>query len=162
MRAGRRTPTLERTPMNRLAVLAAGAAALTLLTTTPALAAAAPAETVTSCGASGLQSGLATRVCADVSGTTVEFYGTVALAGPPSPGSPAPAPRQLFTTLSVEAVGGGSPVTHDRPVVFTASAVEVRALAASAPCGSTLRASFGVASFPWPSRPVVHEVTLTC
>ncbi|GAA0316049.1 hypothetical protein GCM10010302_63930 [Streptomyces polychromogenes] len=150
--------------MNRLALLATCAAGLALLTATPALAAApaAPAETVTSCGGSGLQAGLATRVCAEVTGTTVEFYGTVALAGPPSPGSPAPAPRQLFTTLSVEVVGGGSPVAHDRPVVFTASPVEVRALAASAACGSTLRAAFGVASFPWPARPVVHEVTLTC
>ncbi|KIF06075.1 hypothetical protein PL81_09575 [Streptomyces sp. RSD-27] len=150
--------------MNRLALLAAGAVGLTVLAPAPAVAAApaAAAETVTSCGGSGLQAGLATRVCAEVTGTTVEFYGTVGLAGPPSPGSPAPAPKQLFTTLSVEVVGSGSPVTQDRPVVFTSSTVEVRALAAAVPCGSTVRAAFGVAAFPWPARPVVHEVTLGC
>ncbi|MFH7596744.1 hypothetical protein WDV06_16830 [Streptomyces racemochromogenes] len=150
--------------MNRSALLAAGAAGLAVLTATPALAATppAPAETVTSCGASGLQAGLATRVCAEVTGTTVAFYGTVALAGPPSPGSPAPTPKQLFTTLSVEVVGSGVPVTRDLPVVFTSSTVEVRGQSASAPCGSTVRAAFGVASFPWTARPVVHEVTLTC
>ncbi|MEW1632955.1 hypothetical protein AB0469_02655 [Streptomyces sp. NPDC093801] len=150
--------------MNRLALLAAGAVGLTVLATAPAVAAApaAAAETVTSCGGSGLQAGLATRVCAEVTGTTVEFYGTVGLAGPPSPGSPAPAPKQLFTTLSVEVAGGGSPVTQDRPVVFTSSTVEVRGQAAAVPCGSTVRAAFGVASFPWPARPVVHEVTLGC
>ncbi|RPF29938.1 hypothetical protein EDD96_6488 [Streptomyces sp. Ag109_G2-6] len=150
--------------MNRLALLAAGAAAVATLTAAPAFAdtPATPAETVTSCGPSGLQAGLSTRVCAEVTGTTVEFYGTVGLAGPPSPGSPAPAPKQLFTTLSVEVVGEGAPVTRQWPVVFTSSTVEVRGQIASAPCGSTVRAAFAVASFPWTARPVVHEVTLGC
>ena len=37
-----------------------------------------------------------------------------------------------------------------------------RGAAAIAPCGSTVRATFGVASFPWPAKPVVHEVTIAC
>ncbi|MFF2197643.1 hypothetical protein [Streptomyces sp. NPDC058157] len=148
--------------MNRSALLAAGAVCLTALTAAPAFADTPVPPTVTSCGPSGLQAGLSTRVCAEVTGTTVEFYGTVGLAGPPSPGSPAPAPKELLTTLSVEVVGAGAPVTRQGPVVFTASALEVRGEAASAPCGSTVRAAFGVASFPWAARPVVHEVTLGC
>ncbi|MEU3312690.1 hypothetical protein ACGFY6_18120 [Streptomyces sp. NPDC048387] len=150
--------------MNRLTLLAVGAVGMTVLTAAPAVAAtpADVAQTVTTCGGSGLQAGLSTRVCADVTGTTAEFYGTVGLAGPPSPGSPAPQPKELYTTLSVEVVGAGSPVTRAVPVVFTSSAVEVRGQAASAPCGSTIRATFGVASYPWSARPVVHEVTLTC
>ncbi|MFD5417235.1 hypothetical protein ACFWJT_04220 [Streptomyces sp. NPDC127069] len=151
--------------MNRLALLAAGASVLTALTAAPAFAdttPATPTETVISCGPSGLQAGLSTRVCAEVTGTTVEFYGTVGLAGPPSPGSPVPEPKQLFTTLSVEVVGDGAPLVRQWSVVFTSSTVEVRGEAASASCGSTVRASFGVASFPWAARPVVHEVTLDC
>ncbi|GLX41906.1 hypothetical protein Sros01_79780 [Streptomyces roseochromogenus] len=150
--------------MNRLTLLAVGAAGLTVLSVGPAFAAApaAAAETVTSCGSSGLQAGLATRVCADVTGTTVEFYGTVGLAGPPSPGSPAPAPKELFTTLSTEVVGTNPPATQARSVIFTSSALQVRGAAGIAPCGSTVRATFGVASFPWPAKPVVHEVTIAC
>ncbi|MEU3406498.1 hypothetical protein ABZ766_21515 [Streptomyces sp. NPDC006670] len=150
--------------MNRLALLAAGAAGLTALTAAPAFADTpeTPTATATSCGPSGLQAGLSTRVCAEVTGTTVEFYGTVALAGPPSPGSPAPAPKELLTTLSVEVAGGGAPVTRRAPVVFTSSTLAIPGEAASAPCGSTVRATFGVASFPWAARPVVHEVTLDC
>lgn len=154
--------------MNRLTLLAVGAAGLTVLSVGPAFAAApaavpaAAAETVTSCGASGLQAGLTTRVCADVTGATVEFYGTVGLAGPPSPGGPAPAPKELFTTLSTEVVGSNPPVTQTRSVIFASSALAVRGAAGTAPCGSTVRATFGVASFPWPAKPVVHEVTITC
>ncbi|MDK9497077.1 hypothetical protein QEZ40_001730 [Streptomyces katrae] len=153
--------------MNRLTLLAAGAAgltALTALTGVPAVAAtpAAPTETVTSCGSPGLQAGLNTRVCAEVTGTTVVVYGKVGLAGPPSPGSPAPQPKELLTTLSAEVAGGGAPVTQAKPVVFTSSALDVRGPAVSVPCGATVRAAFGVASFPWAARPVVHEVTVTC
>lgn len=151
--------------MNRLALLAASAAGLAVCAITPASAAALPADTtgtVVTCGNSGLQAGLATRVCAEVTGTTVEFYGTVALAGPPSPGSPAPAAKELLTTLSVDAVGDTAPRTQFKSVVFTAAKIEVRGLASTVPCGSTVRATFGVTSFPRPASPVVHEVTLTC
>ncbi|MEW2418171.1 hypothetical protein AB0953_31380 [Streptomyces sp. NPDC046866] len=156
--------------MNRLALLAVGVAGLTVVAAGPAAAspaaatpAAAADQTVTTCGNSGLQAGLATRLCAEVIGTAVEFHGRVGLAGPPSPGSPTPAPKELFTTLSVEVVGAGTPpVTQDRPVVFTSTTLEVHGPAITAPCGATVRGTFGVASFPWSARPVVHEVTLTC
>lgn len=152
--------------MNRLALLAASAMGLglALCTITPA-AAAPPAdtiETVTSCGTSGLQAGLATRVCAEITGTSVTFYGKVGLAGPPSPGSPLPAVKELLTTLSVEVVGSAAPQTQVRPVLFTGATLEVRAPAGTASCGSTVRGTFGVAAFPRAAGPVVHEVTLTC
>ncbi|MFD7629548.1 hypothetical protein ACFV7Q_26560 [Streptomyces sp. NPDC059851] len=152
--------------MHRLALLAVGVAGLTALATAPAAAAppvgAAATETVTSCGNSALQAGLATRLCADVTGDVVEFYGRVSLAGPPSPGSPAPAPKELFTTLSAAVVGGTSFDTQERRVIFTSTTLDVHGLAATAPCGSTVRGTFGVASYPWAARPVVHEVTITC
>ncbi len=154
--------------MNRLALLAAGAMTLAVCTITPATAAAPPADTtekVTSCGNSGLQAGLATRVCAEISGTSITFYGKVGLAGPPSPtfpGSPQPAARELLTTLSVEVVGGAALSTQMKPLLFTAATLEVRAPAATAPCGSTVRGTFGVASYPRAASPVAHEVTLTC
>ncbi|MFD0268065.1 hypothetical protein ACFVGY_16010 [Streptomyces sp. NPDC127106] len=151
--------------MNRLALLAIGVAGLTALATAPATAAPAAGAatgTVTSCGNSGLQAGLSTRLCADVTGNVVEFYGRVALAGPPSPGSPAPAPKELSTTLSAGVVGGASPDTQDMRVIFTSTTLDVRGPVSTAACGSTVRGTFGVASFPWAARPVVHEVTITC
>lgn len=153
--------------MNRLALLAAGAVTLAVCTIAPAAAAlpADTAETVTSCGNSGLQAGLATRVCAEITGTTVTFYGKVGLAGPPSPpspGSPQPAAKELLTTLSVELVGAATLSAQVKPVLFTAATLEVRAPAATVPCGSTVRGTFAVASYPRAASPVVHEVTLTC
>ncbi|MER5726763.1 hypothetical protein ABT084_00165 [Streptomyces sp. NPDC002138] len=152
--------------MNRLALLAAGTAGLAVFAITPAGATAQPADTVatvTSCGHSGLQAGLSTRLCAAVTGNTVEFYGTVGLAGPPSPGSPAPTPKELITTLSAEVIGAGAaPGTQTKWVTFTAANLEVHGPVSTVPCGSTIRGTFGVASFPHPARPVVHEVTITC
>ncbi|MFJ7207108.1 hypothetical protein ACIQWR_26685 [Streptomyces sp. NPDC098789] len=152
--------------MNRLALLLAVSAVLAVATLTPASAATlstGEVDTVTSCGNSGLQSGLSTRVCAEVTGTTVAFYGTVGLAGPPSPGGPGPAPKELITTLSTEVVGSGAaPTTQTRQVVFTSANLQVRGAAATVPCGSTVRGTFAVASFPWAPRPVVHEVVIPC
>ncbi|MFK0257044.1 hypothetical protein [Streptomyces sp. NPDC090445] len=154
---------------HRLAALAIGVAGLTALTTAPAAAMpsavippGATTETVTSCGNSALQAGLTTRLCADVTGDVVEFYGRVSLAGPPSSGSPAPAPKELFTTLSAAVADGTSPETLDRRVVFTSTTIEVRGLVTTAACGATVRGAFGVASFPWAARPVAHEVTISC
>lgn len=150
--------------MNPLAPLAVGIAATTVLAVAPADAVAphAASDTVTSCGYAGLQAGLATKLCADVTGNVVEFYGRVSLAGPPSPGSPAPAPKELVTSLSAGVVGGVSPDTQDKQVIFTSSTLEVRGLVSTVPCGSTLRGTFGVASYPWAARPVAHEITITC
>ncbi|MFD9303337.1 hypothetical protein ACFWCB_11890 [Streptomyces sp. NPDC060048] len=151
--------------MKRLALLAASAASLAAYAITPAHAAALQADTigtVTSCGDSRLQAGLATRVCAEITGTTVEIYGTVGLAGPPSPGSPLPAAQELFTTLSAEVVGAAAPQTQVKPVVFTSANLEVRGLVGTATCGSTVRGTFGVTTFPWAANPVVHELAITC
>ncbi|MFJ3204674.1 hypothetical protein [Streptomyces sp. NPDC086989] len=151
--------------MNRLALLAVSVAGLMALAAGPAAAAPETAadQTVTTCGNSGLQAGLLTRLCAEVTGNTVQFYGRISLAGPPSPGSPTPATKQLSTTLSTEVVGAGTPpLTEDRPVIFTTTTLDVRGPASTVPCGTTVRGTFGVASFPWAPRPVVHEVTLTC
>ncbi|MFJ6941047.1 hypothetical protein [Streptomyces sp. NPDC101132] len=154
------------TTRTRLTALATGVAGLTALTLTPAQAVTPPAaatETVVTCGPSGLQAGLSTRLCAEVTGTTVEFYGTVGLAGPPSPGSPAPAPKELLTTLSAQVVGSTTPPdTRYRQVVFLTAPLEVRGLGGEYPCGSTVRGTFGVASYPRSASPVAHEVTLTC
>lgn len=153
--------------MNRLALLAAGAAglavyAIALANANADVPPAGTMETVTTCGNSGLQGGLATRVCAGISGTTVEFYGRVGLAGPPSPGSPLPATKELLTTLSVEVVGAAAPQTQVKSVLFASASLEVRGPVNTVPCGSIVRGTFGVASFPRAASPVVHEVTITC
>ncbi|MFJ3928442.1 hypothetical protein [Streptomyces sp. NPDC090022] len=151
--------------MNRLAPLVVGVIGLSVLSMTPAGAAALrpdTAEPAVSCGASGLQAGLATRICVEVTGTTAAVYGTVALAGPPSPGSPAPRPKELLTTLTAEIVGGAAPSVQTRPVIFNSSTLTVNGPAVTAPCGSTVRGTFGVASYPWAPNPVVHDVVIAC
>ncbi|MFG2818453.1 hypothetical protein ACGFX4_03400 [Kitasatospora sp. NPDC048365] len=144
--------------MSRKLVLAAGAAGLALIAVAPATASAQTAATTTVCGASGLQAGLNTRVCADITGDQVEVYGRVSLAGPPSPGSPSPFGQELFTTLTSEAPAG----TLNRSVIFNSSIVEVRGISGTVACGSTVKAGFAVASYPWSPRPVSLETTVTC
>ncbi|PKV82998.1 hypothetical protein [Streptomyces sp. TLI_146] len=150
--------------MKRSMFLTATVASLSLAALTPAIAVAAPAstpETVVSCGNSGLQSGLSTRLCAEVTGNTVVFFGKVGLAGPPSPGSPAPTPKELITTFTAIADGAPLPkVTKD--ALFNNTNLDVQGLSANVACGSTIHATFGVASYPWTARPVTHEVTVAC
>ncbi|MFE0646303.1 hypothetical protein ACFW2Y_32560 [Streptomyces sp. NPDC058877] len=145
--------------MSRKFVLAAGAAGLALIAVAPTTASAQTATvTTTVCGASGLQAGLATRVCADITGDQVEVYGRISLAGPTSPGSPSPLGQELFTTLTGEAPAG----TLNRRVVFNSSIVEVRGISGTVACGSTVKASFAVTSYPWSPRPVALETAVTC
>ena len=148
--------------MKRLALLAAGITGMTALAIAPASATTTPPTTVTTCGAMAYQAGLATRVCAAVTGNTVEMYGRISLAGPPSPGSPAPAPKELMTTLASEVVGGTSLGSQTTKVLFSTSTIEVHGVIGSVPCGSTVRGTFGVASYPWTPNPVSHTVTVTC
>ncbi|WP_030234643.1 hypothetical protein [Streptomyces sp. NRRL S-350] len=153
--------------MNRLARIAAsaaGAAAL-LAAPVPALAAtqAVTATTVTTCGWSGLQAGLSTKVCADVTGDSVVLYGQIGLAGPPSPGTPwPPAPQDLLTRLSADVAGGGSLGAVSGRTVFQVSTVRVDGIATTAPCGSTVHASFSVESAWRGPSPVTVDVPVVC
>lgn len=150
--------------MNRLALATAGTIATALLGATPVGAATLPPPTggtTVTCGASGLQSGLLTKVCAEVTGSTVQLYGQVGLAGPPSPGSPAPQPRQLDTVLT-GSVGGSSIGVVHQPVLFVNRTAQVRGLIATVPCGATVHASFAVSSYPWPAVPVSLDLPFGC
>lgn len=150
--------------MKRSTFLTAAVASLSLAALTPAIADGAPAsatQTVVSCGNSGLQSGLSTRLCAEVTGNTVVFVGKVALAGPPSPGSPAPTPKELTTTFT--ATVDGAPLANvTKHALFNNTNLDVAGPSANEACGSTIRATFGATSYPWTARPVSHEVTVTC
>ncbi|GGP82706.1 hypothetical protein [Streptomyces melanogenes] len=150
--------------MKRSTFLTATVASLSLAALTPAIAVAAPAsatETVVSCGNSGLQSALSTRLCAEITGNTVAFVGKVGLAGPPSPGSPAPTPKELTTTFT--ATVDGAPLPNvTKFALFNNTNLNVAGLSANVACGSTIRATFGVTSYPWAARPVSHEVTVIC
>ncbi|MFI6449395.1 hypothetical protein [Kitasatospora sp. NPDC050543] len=155
--------------MSRLALIAAGVAGATALAVAPAgavapspVSPAGTAATVTICGPSGLQSGLLTKVCADITGNGVQLYGQVGLAGPPTPDSPAPRPRQLITALSGTVAGGVSLGSVNRSVTFLASNVKVDGAGGTVPCGSTVHGSFSVQSYPWPARPVDIDVAVTC
>ncbi|MFD8480600.1 hypothetical protein [Kitasatospora sp. NPDC059673] len=147
--------------ITRIAVGAAGAAAL-LTAPVPAFAAATGADTatatVTTCKSS-LQAGLATSVCADVTGSSIVIYGKIGLAGPPD----GPVSWQtLYTNLSAEVVGGNSLGSVNGTTAFHSTTVQVNGFTATAPCGSTVRATFSVeGSGPWGTRPVV-EVPVTC
>ncbi|PYC77720.1 hypothetical protein C7C46_18180 [Streptomyces tateyamensis] len=149
--------------MTRSLLLAAGSAALALLGAAPATAVAAPADPapVTTCGYGGLQSGLWTKVCGTVYGGTVTLTGQISLAGPPSPGSPAPQPQQLSTTLT--AYQGTQQLGQaQQGVVFTASTVQTNPLTVNASCGSTVHAVFSVSSYPWYNTPVTVDLPTTC
>ncbi|RKT08853.1 hypothetical protein BX285_7221 [Streptomyces sp. 1114.5] len=154
-------------PMNRIARIAAGAAGATALLAAPVPAFAATqtaaTTTVTTCGWSGLQAGLSTKVCADVTGDSVVLYGQIGLAGPPSPGTPwPPAPQELFTRLSADVAGGGSLGAVSGRAVFTVSTVRVDGVTATVPCGSTVHASFSVESYWRGPAPVTVDVPVVC
>ncbi|MEU6968873.1 hypothetical protein AB0A71_14225 [Kitasatospora aureofaciens] len=151
-------------PFSRIAAAATGAAAL-LATPVPALADAPqpPAATTTTCGWSGQQAGLSTKVCAEVTGDRVVVYGQIGLAGPPSPGTPwPPAPQELITGLSAETVGGGSLGAVSGRTVFTVSTVRVDGMVATVPCGSVLHASFAVSGAYRGPVPVTLALPVNC
>ncbi|GAA2795339.1 hypothetical protein GCM10010441_20760 [Kitasatospora paracochleata] len=143
--------------MARIFVAAAAAAGLALLGAAPATAAEAPAPQVF-CGASGLQAGLLTRLCAEVDGDQVQLVGRISLAGPPSPGSPGPRPQDLQTVLTGENPAG----TAYRDVRFTGATVEVRGVGGPVPCAVAVHGSFAVASYPWAPRPVTVDLPASC
>ncbi|MBD0691580.1 hypothetical protein [Streptomyces sp. CBMA123] len=151
--------------MNRIARIAAGTAgAVALLSApVPALAADQASATVTTCGWSGLQAGLSTRVCADVTGNSVVLYGQIGLAGPPSPGTPwPPAPQDLITGLSAEVAGVGSLGAVAGRAVFQVSTVRVAGISTTAPCGSVVHASFSVEGSLRGPSPVTVDVPVAC
>ncbi|MFJ9696026.1 hypothetical protein [Kitasatospora sp. NPDC101183] len=155
--------------MNRLARFAIGTAGAAALLAAPASAFAAQAgpatttgTTVTTCSY-GLQSGLATYACTDVTGDSVAVYGKVALAGPPSPGTPwPPAPKELFTTLSAEVAGGSSLGSVNGHGVFQISTLRFDGFTSTVPCGSTVNATFSVTSYGWGPSPVTVSVPVNC
>ncbi|MFE6054380.1 hypothetical protein ACFQ6N_26810 [Kitasatospora sp. NPDC056446] len=153
--------------MNRIARIAAGAtgAVALLAAPVPAFAAASTTATttVTTCGWSGLQAGLSTKVCADVTGDSVVIYGQIGMAGPPSPGTPwPPAPKELLTRLSADVTGGNSLGAVNGRTVFQISTVRVDGPTATVPCGSTVHASFSVEALGWGPSPVTVDVPVGC
>ncbi|MFJ5234406.1 hypothetical protein ACIQBJ_31445 [Kitasatospora sp. NPDC088391] len=146
-----------------LAVLA-GAAALSAVAvvpasaSTPAATTSATSATVTACSPWGLQAGLSTRVCAERTGEQVRLYGTVGLAGPPSPGTPWPPHQELATTLT-----GTNPAgTLNRYAVFAGSTLTIGDVTGTVSCDGPIRASFAVQSYPWAPNPVTLDVVLPC
>ncbi|CAN3984983.1 hypothetical protein [Kitasatospora purpeofusca] len=154
--------------MNRLTLTAAGIVGAAALLAVPAEANAAQTTTTgiigttTTCGASGLQAGLSTRVCAEITGDSVQLYGQISLAGPPSPGTPWPQTVELITGLSGQVVGGASLGSVSGYTRFTASTVQVRGVGGTVPCGSTVHGSFSAATYPWGPVPVTVDVVVPC
>ncbi|WP_380281873.1 hypothetical protein [Kitasatospora purpeofusca] len=151
--------------MNRLTLTAAGIAGAAALLAVPAQANAAQTTTTgttVTCGASGLQAGLSPKVCAEVTGDSVQLYGRISLAGPPSPGTPWPQTVELLTGLSGNVVGGASLGSVSGRTLFTASTVQVPGVGGTVPCGSTVHGSFSVATYPWSPAPVTVDVVVPC
>ncbi|WP_104819861.1 hypothetical protein [Kitasatospora sp. MMS16-BH015] len=152
--------------MSRLALTTAGAIGLALIAAAPAVAAPATATTtattVTTCSYSGLQSGLSTKVCADITGNNVVLWGQIGLAGPPSPGTVLQ-PQQLWTVLDGSVVNGQSLGTSSKWVNFFASTTRVDGVSGTVACGSTVHASFSVdGPQGWGPRPVYLDVPVNC
>ncbi|MEK2490426.1 hypothetical protein WN990_12735 [Kitasatospora purpeofusca] len=151
--------------MNRLTLTAAGIVGAAALLAVPAEANATQTTTTgttVTCGASGLQAGLSTRVCAEVTGDSVQLYGQISLAGPPSPGTPWPQTVEVLTGLSGQVVGGASLGSVSGRTLFTASTVQVRGVGGTVPCGSTVHGSFSAATYPWGPNPVTVDVVVPC
>ncbi|MFF4921601.1 hypothetical protein ACFY4B_13535 [Kitasatospora sp. NPDC001261] len=152
--------------MSRATWIAAGAVTL-LAAPVPAIAAtpaaATTTATVTTCGYSSLQAGLATYACADVTGDSVAVYGKIGLAGPPSPGTPwPPAPKELVTHVSANVTGGASLGTVNGRTVFQVSTVRVDGISSTVPCGSTVHVSFDVEGFWSGQVPATVDVPVVC
>ncbi|MFI0976381.1 hypothetical protein ACH4SP_05045 [Streptomyces sp. NPDC021093] len=149
--------------MSRIALLATAAVGLALFGAAPATAAHAPTTTATTvtCGPSALRVGLSTKVCAEVTGNSVQLYGQLSLAGPPSPGSTLPV-KDLTTTLTGNVIGGTSLGHLVQPVRFQATTTQVHGVGATVTCGSTVHAEFTPSAFGYPSSPVTLDVPVTC
>ncbi|MFD0340295.1 hypothetical protein ACFVH0_16670 [Streptomyces sp. NPDC127117] len=149
--------------MSRIALLATAVVGLALSGAAPATAAHAPTTTATTvtCGPSALRVGLSTKVCAEVTGNSVQLYGQISLAGPPSPGSTLPV-KDLTMTLTGSAVDGTSLGHLVQPVRFQAATTQVRGVGGTVPCGSAVHAEFTSSALGYPSSPVTLNVPVTC
>ncbi|GLW74803.1 hypothetical protein Kpho02_71000 [Kitasatospora phosalacinea] len=137
----------------------AGAAALSASLTAPAAASTSDtAQSTTVCSPYALQGGLATHLCAERTGDQVRLYGTLALAGPPSPGTPLPYRKDVTVALTGTAPAG----TVDRYVLFTGSYQEVGAVTGTVPCDAPVRGSFSVSSYPLGPDPVRLDAVVPC
>ncbi|MER6362455.1 hypothetical protein [Kitasatospora sp. NPDC001527] len=153
---------------NRLALTLAGAAGAVAMLAAPTQASAAPAgatnrtTTTETCSSTRLQSGLMTWLCAEVTGSDVQLVGWINLAGPPSPGGPYPQPRNLWTALSGQVVGGASLGSDSKWTWFDLGMTDVRGVGGTVACGSTVRGSFGVTDPGWGPNPVTVDVVVPC
>ncbi|MGC0416142.1 hypothetical protein [Embleya sp. AB8] len=153
--------------MKRLALTLIGAACLTAVNAAPTFAASpttatdAVATTV-SCGIPGIQVGLQTDVCVEITGGDVRIFGRI-MATSPSPGGPPPQLKYLQTTLTGNIVGGPSLGLAQRNLRYTGAAEKVYSLDGTVPCGSVLHGTFTVSSAPdWSTTPVSINVPITC
>ncbi|GLW56870.1 hypothetical protein [Kitasatospora phosalacinea] len=141
-----------------LAVLA-GAAALSAALTVPAAATTSDtAQSTTVCSPYALQGGLATHLCAERTGDQVRLYGTLALAGPPSPGTPLPYRKDVTVSLTGTAPAG----TINQYVLFTGSNQEIGGITGTVPCDVPVRGSFSVSSYPLGPDPVQLDTVVPC
>ncbi|MER5864270.1 hypothetical protein [Kitasatospora sp. NPDC002040] len=139
--------------MFRKLLVAAGVAGLALAATP---ASATTTATTVTCGPSALQSGLSTKVCAEVTGDQVQLYGQVSLPGP------GPQSKELIVNLSGGIVGGASLGSVQGYRNFNSATIQVRGVGGTVPCGSTVHASFSVASYPWANTPVTLDLPIAC
>ncbi|MFF4340906.1 hypothetical protein ACFY00_13350 [Kitasatospora sp. NPDC001540] len=146
--------------MNKPLAVLAGAAALAATLTVPAAATTTSdtAQSTTVCSPYALQGGLATHVCAERTGDQVRLYGTLALAGPPSPGTPLPYRKEVTVALTGTTPAG----TVDRYVLFTGSYQEVGGVTGTVPCDAPVRGGFSVSSYPLGPDPVRLDAVLPC
>ncbi|BAJ26033.1 MULTISPECIES: hypothetical protein [Kitasatospora] len=141
-----------------LAVLA-GAAALSATLTVPAVATTTDTpQTTTACGGWALQGGLATQICAERTGDQVRLYGTLGLAGPPSPGTPLPYRKDVIITLTGTTPSG----SVNQYITFTGSNQQVGNIIGSVPCDAAIQGTYSVSSFDLGPHPVTINTVIPC
>ncbi|MEV6977498.1 hypothetical protein [Kitasatospora sp. NPDC093806] len=99
---------------------------------------------------------LNTRLCASVTGNQVTFGGYA------TPASVSWTPQKVSFNLTAQVVGGAV-IGSDSPNVFIPfGGIPVGNVSGTAPCGSSVMATFNVTQWGWPPSTATVTVPVTC
>ncbi|MFJ4091185.1 hypothetical protein ACIPYS_06335 [Kitasatospora sp. NPDC089913] len=147
--------------MKRFAALLATGAALSALAVTGATQASAqttggPSGPGTKNCVDGFPGIVNLRLCASVTGDQVVFSGYA------TPASIAWTPQKVAFNLTAGVVGGAL-IGSDSPyVLIPGGGIPVGNVSGTAPCGSSVQATFNVTQWGWPPSTATVTVPVTC
>ncbi|MDY0813844.1 hypothetical protein [Kitasatospora purpeofusca] len=143
--------------MKRFAALLATGAALSALAVTGATQASAQTTGASSktC-VDGYPGVVNLRLCGSVTGNQVVFSGYA------TPASVAWNPQNVSFNLTAGVVGGALIGSDSPNVLITAGGIPVGNVSGTAPCGSSVQATFNVTQWGWPPSTATLTVPVTC